>query len=94
VDSGADLNEYAKVENQAACCSPSMEAGSPFQVIEAACCAPAASEPSLHEELTTLLSQYDVNAAAASVKVYAVKPVKTAQTACCGPTCCAPTAAL
>ena len=93
VDSGADLNAYAKVENQAACCSPNMEASNPFQVIEAAYCTPAASEPSLHEELTTLLSQYDVNAAAASVKVYAVKPVKTDQTACCGPTCCAPTAA-
>ena len=93
VDSGADLNAYANVENQAACCSPSMEAGSPFQVIEAACCTPAASESSLHEELTTLLSQYDVNAAAASVKVYAIKPVKNAQPACCGPTCCAPTAA-
>ena len=93
VDSGADLNAYAKVENQAGCCSPSMEASGPFQVIEAACCTPAASEPSLHDELTTLLSQYDVNAAAASVKVYAVKPVKTAQTACCGPTCCAPAAA-
>jgi arsenite methyltransferase len=93
VDSGADLNAYAKVENQAACCSPSMEAGSPFQKIEAGCCAPVASEPSLHEELTTLLRQYDVNAAAASVNVYAVTPVKTAQKACCDPTCCAPTAA-
>jgi arsenite methyltransferase len=80
VDSGADLNAYAKVENQAACCSPSMEAGSPFQVIEAACCTTAASEPSLHEELTTLLSQYDVNAAAASVKVYAIKPTSNAST--------------
>ena len=29
---------------------------------------------SVHEDLTALLSQYDVNAAAASVKVYAVKP--------------------
>jgi arsenite methyltransferase len=94
VDSGADLNAYAKIENQAACCSPSMKAGSPFEVIEMACCTPVASEPSLHEELTTLLSQYDVNAAAASVKVYAIKPVKNAQPACCGPTCCAPTAAL
>jgi hypothetical protein len=74
-----EINAYAKVENQAACCSPSMEAGSPFQVIESACRTPAAIEPSLHEELTTLFSQYDVNAAAASVKVYAVKPVKTAQ---------------
>ena len=25
VDSGADLNAYAKVENQAGCCSPAME---------------------------------------------------------------------
>ncbi len=74
VDSGADLNAYAKVENQAACCSPGMDAGSPFRVIEDACCTPATVEPSLHEELTTLLSQYDVNAAAASVKVYAIKP--------------------
>ncbi len=75
VDSGADLNAYAKVENQAGCCSPSMETGSPFQVLEAACCAPNPTEPSLHEELTTLLSQYDVNEAAASVKVYAIKPL-------------------
>jgi hypothetical protein len=28
----------------------------------------------VHEELKALLEQYDVNAAAASVKVYAVKP--------------------
>src|SRR6185437_7651578 len=75
VDSGADLNAYAKVENQAGCCSPGMGAGSPFQVIEEACCTPSASaSPSLHEELTTLLSQYDVNEAAASVKIYAIKP--------------------
>jgi arsenite methyltransferase len=74
VDSGADLNAYAKVENQAGCCSPSMEAGSSFQVIEESCSRPTPSEPSLHAELTTLLSQYDVNAAAASVKVYAIKP--------------------
>jgi arsenite methyltransferase len=74
VDSGADLNAYAKVENQAGCCSPAMDARNPFQVIEDACCAPATVEPSLHEELTTLLSQYDINAAAASVKVYAIKP--------------------
>jgi hypothetical protein len=51
-----------------------MDATSPFPVIEEACCTPAASAPSLHEELTTLLSQHDINAAAASVKVYAIKP--------------------
>jgi SAM-dependent methyltransferase len=75
VDSGADLNAYAKVENQAGCCSPSMDTFSPFQVIEEPCCSPLPStSASLHEELTALLSQYDINAAAASVKVYAIKP--------------------
>jgi SAM-dependent methyltransferase len=78
VDSGADLNAYAKVENQAGCCSPTMDASNPFPVIEAPCCSPApSSQASLHEELTALLSQYDINAAAASVKVYAVKPLQT-----------------
>jgi len=72
VDSGADLNAYAKVENQSGCCSPAMASPNPFQVIEAPCCAPAPT--TLHEELTSLLSQYDINAAAASVKVYAIKP--------------------
>ncbi len=85
VDSGADLNAYAKVENQAGCCSPSMEQNGPFAQIGEACCTPAAS---LHEELTTLLATHDVNAAAASVKVYAVKPPASATAPCCGPTCC------
>jgi SAM-dependent methyltransferase len=84
VDSGADLNAYAKVENQAGCCSPTMDTSNPFQVIEAACCAPAPHEPSLHEDLAALLSQYDVNAAAASVKVYAIKPQTSASKRCCG----------
>ena len=89
VDSGADLNAYAKVENQAGCCSPAMDSSNPFQVIEALCCAPAKSEPSLHEDLTDLLSKYDVNAAAASVKVYAIKPHQEDSKTCCGPDCCA-----
>jgi arsenite methyltransferase len=84
VESGADLNAYAKVENQSGCCSPAMDDG--------ACCAPAPTQAAtLHEELSELLSKYDVNAAAASVKVYAIKPkaVATDQAApCCGPSCC------
>src|ERR1700735_2604491 len=61
VDSGADLNAYAKVENQAGCCSPSMSEGS--------CCspAPATDTATLHQKLSDLLSKYDVNSAAASV---------------------------
>jgi arsenite methyltransferase len=83
VDSGADLNAYKKVENQSGCCSPAM-AGTET----ASCCSSGATTSSpLHEDLTKLLSEYDVNSAAASVKVYAVKPV-AAGTKCCGPTCC------
>ncbi len=72
VDIGADLNAYAKVENQSGCCSPAMASSNPFQLIEEPCCAPAPA--TLHDELSALLSQYDINAAAASVKVYAIKP--------------------
>ncbi|MGB6686563.1 MAG: arsenite methyltransferase [Terracidiphilus sp.] len=89
VDSGADLNAYARVENQAGCCSPKMDASNPFQVVEETCCTPAsANSTSLHDELKTLLSQFDVNAAAASVKVYAIKPAAKASKSCCSPTCC------
>ena len=76
VDSGKDLNAYAKLENQSACCSPAMDASNPLQVIETSCCSPKPeTSVSLHDELKKLLSQYDINAAAASVKVYAVKPI-------------------
>jgi arsenite methyltransferase len=84
VDSGADLNAYAKVENQSGCCSPAMDGD--------ACCSPATDSPTLHAELSDLLSKYDVNAAAASVKVYAIKPkdgiIDTPATPCCKPGCC------
>ncbi|MHB1937307.1 MAG: arsenite methyltransferase [Acidobacteriaceae bacterium] len=85
VDSGSDLNAYAKVENQSGCCSPAMSAAdplpaaaNPLAVIESPCCTSASTEPaSLHEELASLLAQYDINAAAASVKVYAMKGCAT-----------------
>lgn len=84
VDSGADLNAYTKVENQSGCCSPAMDEGS--------CCTPAANDPTLHEELSKLLSKYNVNTAAASVKVYAIKPkpgaANATATPCCTPGCC------
>lgn len=77
VDSGADLNAYAKIENQSACCSPAMDADG------TTCCSPGGS--SLHQDLSTLLADYDVNQGAASVKVCALKP---AATSCCSPACC------
>jgi SAM-dependent methyltransferase len=63
IDSGSDLNAYAKVENQAGCCSPSMT-GLPV----VSCCS------DVHHSLSDLLSRYNVNDYAASVKVLAVKP--------------------
>lgn len=70
VDSGADLNAYAKVENQSGCCSPAMATTQDaLPVVQQSC-----SAPTLHDELSSLLSQFDVNQAAASVKVYALKP--------------------
>ena len=91
VDSGADLNAYAKVENQSGCCCPAMDkpdVSNALQLVETSCCSPAPAESTLHEELKMLLSQYDVNAAAASVKVYAIKPTATRAKTCCGPSCC------
>jgi arsenite methyltransferase len=87
VDSGADLNAYAKVENQAGCCSPAMtETSTPVAIVSATssrelplastgCCAPqpASADSDLHESLADLLRRYNVNDYAASVKVYAVK---------------------
>jgi hypothetical protein len=51
-----------------------MTSGNGLNVIAESCCA-AETPASLHQDLTDLLSKYDVNAAAASVKVYAVKPI-------------------
>ena len=82
VDSGADLNAYSKVENQSGCCSTSKEsATSPTVRAEACCSTDTPTVASLHEDLTKLLSEYDVNEAAASVKVYAVKPTHSTLTA-------------
>jgi arsenite methyltransferase len=78
IESSSDLNAYAKVENQSGCCSPAMG--------EPSCCGPAPAENSLHTDLAQLLASYDVNQAAASVKVFALKPASdaAAAAACAG----------
>lgn len=63
VDSGADLMAYAQIEGAAACCSPSKPSAS--------CCEP--KPQSIHEELGEILRKYDVNAYAASVRIFAIK---------------------
>jgi SAM-dependent methyltransferase len=68
LDAGSDLNAYSKVEGQSGCCSPvdpSTTSG---------CCGSDAKNQSLHTDLAEILSRFDVNEYAASVKVLAVKP--------------------
>ncbi len=84
IDSGADLNAYAKVENQSGCCPPSMtttpqdsatsSAASALPATTSGCCTAVTEEASFHERLGDLLQRYNVNDYAASVKVFAVKP--------------------
>jgi SAM-dependent methyltransferase len=82
IDSGADLNAYTKVENQSGCCSPPVQSKT-LPLAQSSCCGgssgasgsgtSAATEPDLHAQFGELLTRYDVNEYAASVKVYAVK---------------------
>jgi len=68
IDTHKDLLAYAQVEGQSGCCSPAMES-------EQACCAPAVGDsPTFHATLGDLVRRYDVNAYAASVQVFALKP--------------------
>jgi SAM-dependent methyltransferase len=74
IDTGSDLNAYAKVENQSGCCSPAMGPALPL-VSASSCCSPTPSnDADLHSRLADLLQRYNVNDFAASVRVYAVKP--------------------
>jgi SAM-dependent methyltransferase len=87
VDSGADLNVYAKIENQAGCCSPAMAetvaplptgsatSSSKLPLASTTCCAPQPEsvDDDLRKRLADLLRRHNVNDYAASVKVYAVK---------------------
>lgn len=70
VDSEADLMAYAQIEGAAACCSPSP--ASPAPAASSCCPSPTSPQP-IHRELGELLKAYDINAYAASVKIFAVK---------------------
>ena len=71
MDTGADLNAYAKVENQAGCCSGTSTS---LPVADSGCCSAQPVEEGLHRRLMDLLQRYNVNDYAASVRVFAVKP--------------------
>jgi SAM-dependent methyltransferase len=86
IDSGTDLNAYSKADNRSGCCSAAMD--DDRAPATQGCCAPSPGL-TIHEELASLLAKFEINAAAASVKVYAVKPQAKS---CCEPTCCPSTA--
>jgi arsenite methyltransferase len=74
VDSGADLNAYAKIENTSSCCSPPSDSQLPIADAKGCCSTPIPDTSELHQRLADLLRRYDVNEYAASVRVFAVKP--------------------
>jgi SAM-dependent methyltransferase len=76
IDSAADLNAYAKVENQGGCCS---SAKSPDTEPASSCCGGSSLPKSsatgnFSECLGELLRCFNANEYAASVKVFAIKP--------------------
>ena len=71
VDTSADLNAYAKVENQGGCCPPT---STTLTMAETECCSPKPADEGLHRRLLDLLTRYNVNDYAASVRVFAIKP--------------------
>jgi SAM-dependent methyltransferase len=75
VDTGNDLNAYAKVENQSGCCSPAMGSTLPLVSTSSCCSSTASGDADLHRRLADLLRRYNVNEYAASVRVFAVKAV-------------------
>jgi SAM-dependent methyltransferase len=74
VDTTSDLNAYSLVEGGASCCGVAKdETSNGLTVIESGC-APGA-ELDFHERISDLLRRHDVNAYAASVKVFALKRI-------------------
>ncbi len=71
MDSGKDLNAYAKLEGQSGCCGPATAAESGLPLAQGCCGISEAT--ALHDRLGELLRKYDINDYAASVYVYALK---------------------
>jgi arsenite methyltransferase len=75
IDTGSDLNAYAKVENQSGCCSPTIGSTLPLAPTGGCCSSNPSGDTGLHQRLAALLRRHNVNDFAASVRVFAVKPV-------------------
>ena len=72
IDAGADLNAYALVADQVACCAPAMTSPTGLPMTRRVD-SPEAGASAVHAALADLLRKYNVNEYAASVRVYALK---------------------
>ena len=73
-DAGADLNAYAKAGTMESPCCSEPERTLPQALPGGACCGSSEQQPAaLHDQLANVLSKFDANEYAASVKVHAVK---------------------
>lgn len=75
IDSGSDLNAYASIEKESGCCtaSPQPTTARSLPVTASSCCSSTESRDDIHITFAELLSRYNVNDYAASVRVFAVK---------------------
>ncbi len=73
IDSGKDLNTYAKIENQVNCCTPPKEEASNAATSASCCCGTKPADPNA-SELLELMQLYNLNDYAASAKIFATKP--------------------
>jgi SAM-dependent methyltransferase len=72
IDTGSDLNVYTKAEGEQSCAPSSGE----LPVVASGCCSPGSDNTSIRH-FRDLLSRYNINDYAASVRVFAVKPVNS-----------------
>ncbi len=74
IDTGKDLNAYAKLENYSSCCS-STENILPV-VSASSCCRSSPGNTEVFRQFAELLKRYNINDFAASVRVFAVKSME------------------
>jgi arsenite methyltransferase len=83
IESGKDLNAYAKMENSSSswCGSPEPAPKAKKKAATSCCCSSSVEEgkSEIHSGLKDVLQRYNVNDYAASVKVFAVKPKESAE---------------
>ena len=76
-DTGADLNAYVQADGASPGCCGDLNEESPSATssLPVACCNDSANEPqAMHAQLSNVLSSFDADAFAASVRIHAVKP--------------------